>query len=717
MVNRQTMTDQARCHREDVYLHALDQCSRVAREEILVASDALQHVHRIGVDLKSAVEAAARRAPRDGAAVENARLRLQELDVRLGKTLAASLASGEAALGRQRAALDRFTVTLFGRTMAGKSTIREALTGGDGGTIGKGAQRTTRDVREYEWNYLRVIDTPGIGAYEGEEDRLSAMAVIEETDLVLFLVSSDGLQEASFEGMRALRDQNKPLVFVLNVKRDLQRPVNLRRFLKDPGTVFNDAELRGHCARIKQLAGKELGMRDVRIVPIHAQAAFLATRPEHKDDADLLFERSGLRMLFEELRRQVSERGRVRRVQTIVDGMQTTLLDLQQDLTAQAKSLRQSARYLGDKFGELDVWMSGFVRATEAAAIAQASQLVQPLRTSVSAFIDENIERKDVGARWTQQVQALGIEEQLKRRQQTVLDELNARLTEFSREMSVERKLIDQFKAARPSQFDPWDVKRTLRWTSAAAGALGGVALVASWVGTSNFWNPVGWVAGTVSVVALGLSWCFGDREKKLQGQKATATVQLRDSIDLLEREIASVLIAWIRGTISGRLLRAIRRDTARLYDGMQDISGLLDEGSRKVGGIVDTLNRRLLLRVGGFVGFPIDEAQMTRIIRDPGLLTKFLWRGSKGEVAFCKAVGDVIGERVDGIPDGPIEHKVAWSLRPATVAPESVSIAAQTAVVRVPRHDMGRAIGREGSNVSVASRLMRIRIRIVGED
>ncbi len=179
--------------RGDAYQRALDECALVAREEFRVAADALHNGKKIGLSLKSAVGSVARREPTDGAAVEDARARLLDLEAKLETTLATSLGAAEAALHAKKAALNRFTVTLFGRTMAGKSTIREALTRGDGATIGKGAQRTTRDVREYTWNSLRIIDTPGIGAYEGDEDRAQALSVIDETDVVLFLASSDGI--------------------------------------------------------------------------------------------------------------------------------------------------------------------------------------------------------------------------------------------------------------------------------------------------------------------------------------------------------------------------------------------------------------------------------------------------------------------------------------------------------------------------------------------
>ena len=154
--------------RGNAYHDALDECARVASEEFGVAIRAIQGAEEIGGRLKLDVGAAAQRAPADGTAVEDARAKLQQIDARLGTTLATSLRKTSAALDAKQRVLNRFTVTLFGRTMAGKSTIREALTGGDGASIGKGAQRTTRDVCEYTWNSLRIIDTPGIGVYEGE---------------------------------------------------------------------------------------------------------------------------------------------------------------------------------------------------------------------------------------------------------------------------------------------------------------------------------------------------------------------------------------------------------------------------------------------------------------------------------------------------------------------------------------------------------------------
>lgn len=706
-----------RHQRSSAYRHALDECTRVAREEFQVALGALRDAQQLGARLKANVGSVARATPADGAAVENAKERLQGLEAKLQATLETSLQTTQDALAAKKAALDRFTVTLFGRTMAGKSTIREALMGTDGSTIGKGAQRTTRDVHKYTWNSLRIIDTPGIGAYEGDEDRAKALSVIDETDVVLFLASSDGIQEEAFKGMKALRQQNKPLLFVLNVKRDLKKPVNLRRFLKDPRTVFDDEELRGHCDRIHRLAGDYLGMRDVRIIPIHAQAAWLSTQPEYQEHAAQLADQCRLDDVLDALQAEVSRRGSVRRAQTLLDGTQVSLLDLQVELAGQAKTVKRATRYLEDKFSELDNWLDGFVRTTNARAATDAAQLVQPLRASVSSFVDENIERDDVGDRWNRKVKALGIDDWLKRQQASILDELRGRLAEFSREMSVESVLIGEFGSTNPAQFDPWDVKRSLRWTSAAGGALAGVAALAGYFGGANFWNPVGWISAGVSIVAIGLSWLFDDREEKLQRQKAKAAAQLRESVDKLEQDVATTLKRWFYDSVTSRLVRAIRKDTTLLCAGMWKVSHSLNDGARQVGDIVEWLNRRLLVRVGQLLGEPVDEASLARVVRDPGVRTKLLWSDAGNNPAFCKQVGLAIGEFVDGIPEGPIEHKIAAALRPAAILPANVAVTQQAAQVRAPRPEVGRAIGQRGSNVSLASRLVGLRINVIVEE
>ncbi len=84
------------------------------------------------------------------------------------------------------------TIALFGQTRAGKSTTLEALTGGDGTTIGIGKQHTTTQIKQYFWppkqKTLRIVDTPGIEGFKGEELAAQAHDFVELADHIFFLI-------------------------------------------------------------------------------------------------------------------------------------------------------------------------------------------------------------------------------------------------------------------------------------------------------------------------------------------------------------------------------------------------------------------------------------------------------------------------------------------------------------------------------------------------
>ena len=69
-----------------------------------------------------------------------------------------------AAITATRTAGRPMRVVLMGRTMAGKSTLLAALTGGSAERIGVGAQRTSRDVfaaPALDLQDVEIVDTPG----------------------------------------------------------------------------------------------------------------------------------------------------------------------------------------------------------------------------------------------------------------------------------------------------------------------------------------------------------------------------------------------------------------------------------------------------------------------------------------------------------------------------------------------------------------------------
>ena len=698
------------------YREALELCATTAAEEYHHAHRSLartqSHLRRRHQNIQEKVDAVAK-SPK-------AHADLSELAQRLENTQREVLDTTLGALERKKAQLSRFTVTLFGRTMAGKSTIREAITRGDGGTIGKGGQRTTRDVRRYDWNHLRIVDTPGIGAYEGRDSEL-ALSMTDESDVLLFLVSSDSIQESTFHGMKKLRDQNKPVIFVLNVMRDLTQPVFMRRFLQSPKSFLGKSAIKGQEARIRKLAKDKLGMRWVKIVSIHAQAAFLATRPEHSARASALRRVSGIDQLLQALTLEVKQRGPVRRVQTILDGTAVKLMDVEECLREDVKLLDRSAKYLKEKFAELDPRLDDYIGGMGKRIEEQAVKLLRPLRSSVASFVEENIERQDVGFRWKRRVEDEGIDRQIGRFQERILDEVRELLQEFNQEVAFDMELGRHFTSRGPDTADPQDVKRTLRWTSAAGAATVGVATVMAWIGAANFWNPVGWIAAVVGFGAWVLSWFFEDRENELQRERASAEEQLQRQIDEMQRGIENRVKKWFYDNFTRKLVYDFRRETRQGYTTMFSFARTLRKVANSCSGEVELLNRRLLVRCGAFVGESLADDKIASIARDPGLCTKLVWKPFQGlprddkdaEDAFCQEVGRAIGERIHGIAPAALRVMIASALAPARVSPAMVRLNDKRATVSLPRSEMFRAIGKHGHNVRLASRLVGVRIKV----
>lgn len=129
-----------------------------------------------------------------------------------------SLTSNREVLDKKRRNIRYFTIAFMGRTKAGKSTLHKVITQQENDDIGVGKLRTTRYNRSWYWNKLRIVDTPGIGAPGGEADTEIAKSIIDEADVVCYVVTSDSIQETEFDFFSTIKERNKPLYIILNAK-------------------------------------------------------------------------------------------------------------------------------------------------------------------------------------------------------------------------------------------------------------------------------------------------------------------------------------------------------------------------------------------------------------------------------------------------------------------------------------------------------------------
>jgi transcription antitermination factor NusA-like protein len=148
----------------------------------------------------------------------------------------------------------------------------------------------------------------------------------------------------------------------------------------------------------------------------------------------------------------------------------------------------------------------------------------------------------------------------------------------------------------------------------------------------------------------------------------------------------------------------------------MFDVVRTLEEGADTVSSGTEELNRRMLMRVGEFANASLNKRAIQKIVRDPGFQTKLLWSDSSADGRFYSLVGRVIGERIDGIVQGSRQEMIAQALTPAKISAEMVTVSRGTAIVKAPSSEMGKAVGKNGNNVSLAERLLEMRITIVRE-
>ena len=83
----------------------------------------------------------------------------------------------------------RLSVVFAGQYSAGKSTILRAMTGRD--DIDVSAEITTQSTREYDWNGIVVIDTPGVHTTLRPDHDEMTYEAISTADLLVFVITNE----------------------------------------------------------------------------------------------------------------------------------------------------------------------------------------------------------------------------------------------------------------------------------------------------------------------------------------------------------------------------------------------------------------------------------------------------------------------------------------------------------------------------------------------
>ena len=459
--------------------------------------------------------------------------------------------------------LEKFSVTLFGRTMAGKSTLMEVLTEGDGSAIGMGAQRTTRDIRRYEWNGLAVTDVPGIGAFEGEEDTRLAFDAAKTADLIVFLLTDDAPQAVEADCFRQVKDLGKPVIIIMNVKVSVDSGKSMKLIERDMNRAFDDErieEIRKQFCKFAEPFGQDWS--NVPFVATHLKAAYEAVRcdksadAEVRENADFWRRISRIDDLKSLICEEVQVRGKYIRVKTFADIIANPMIEALSELDLQSRINESQGKIVSDKKRALEKRKAVFVKDGKKRIESFMMRLKSELRSDIAVFAEDHYNDKLADIAWGEIIEKKNIEGRCKELLDDMESEVDGIIEDTIREMESELKYVS-VDAVERTFLTPAliDAKRIVGWTSLLLGGGGTVAAaILTLSGVELAAGPVGWVAAGIGL-AGGIGLLFLEsRGDKLAKARAKLEKELTESVNATCDSIWTQLEKNLNRLIKGKI-------------------------------------------------------------------------------------------------------------------------------------------------------------------
>lgn len=444
--------------------------------------------------------------------------------------------------------LKSFKIVLFGRTKAGKSTVREALTQGAGETIGKGRQSTTKEVQWYDWQNLKVYDTPGILSTNdtnrkdsgiGDEE-LKALELLRLADVAIFMFATDNIEPTELNYLKDVLARGKSVLVLLNVKADL---TDYNMFLmRGKDKTISLAKQSGHVTRILNAVQGY----DVTIVPIHAQAAFFS-RARNNPDVAQFFNRHLRDGATKTALYDLSHFGEIRRYLVNSILTQGRIIRCRQIREYFISNIREFAdRYVEKIDKSVDFWRQA-VEKTEASKrrmAKKAGMFAESIPSKLETAAKTEIDTYDIASSAIYQGWGKDeISEKWRQKLEAVIPKLPAPIVEgFLKVVDEEfSELMKGFDFIRDTYISDDDTSYSLPWNDMfrVGGFVAGCFSFAAAVG----WIPGGgWVAGGLAALAAVFAMLAGFFKSK--------TTKIRELQEKLDRGLGSCIDAVAKSVV-----------------------------------------------------------------------------------------------------------------------------------------------------------------------
>lgn len=463
----------------------------------------------------------------------------------ISKDVRQALTDNLEVLEKKKRTINYFTIAFMGRTKAGKSTFHKVVTHEEDDDIGVGKLRTTRFNRSFYWENIRIVDTPGIGAPGGKTDTETASSIIDEADLICYIVTDDSIQTTEFDFLRPLKERSKPLFIILNIKGDLDHPKRLERFLKDPLKWRNDKgrdDIQGHFDRINDALGDKYDMSMVEIIPLQLYAAILMNQPGRFSDEEKsqLLLGSNIQEYVRKVKKSIYRTGSLKKTQNIYDGCAYQINQVKSELIVKRDSINRRIEIVDKSLDAILSFVDKEKASVEARIDTAITTAFQRLRNNANRFAEQYYDEKnDLSSKWNNYPDN-------KRTYTSLSHTLNYISSDFHEAVQDRiNECLDDINYQQDNYFKAeagGDIKGTkvvdYKFGANILGALitGGAPFYATPILALFISNPAGWMVGAftvlVGLITWGISSLFKSKEKKIAEAKEKLKGALIESID-----------------------------------------------------------------------------------------------------------------------------------------------------------------------------------------
>ncbi|RGN86592.1 GTPase [Segatella copri] len=522
-----------------------------------------------------------------------------------------SLTSNRDVLDKKRRNIRYFTIAFMGRTKAGKSTLHKVITQQENDDIGVGKLRTTRYNRIWYWNKLRIVDTPGIGAPGGEADTEIAKSIIDEADVVCYVVTSDSIQETEFDFFSTIKERNKPLYIILNVKSNLNQAIRLKRFIANPDDWrLGDGpqSIKGHIERIHDKLDGKYNMDAVRIIPIHLLAAQIALSGEQDSKTSkILFEASNISEFTNSVKKEVQLSGSLKKSLSVIDGTSYQINTIWHKIYTDLKSLKEGNEVLKKKQAKNHMFFKKELAQVEQYLMDIFKNTKEEFKNRASTFASEHYDDEEAGKAWSNDAVVKSINKRLEQQIQERFNDLNEKI-----KSELEEMIMDMRISLATNNIGSNVSGESVTNTRLAANVF--VSVISA---TLFVWNPLGWsvaVLAVVGIIGSFLSSLFTSKSEKIRKATDKLRKQLYDSIDSgIDKNLKQVL-ENTRKSINDTyksIDSVLKAYTKNADDIITDMDRLVKQVQEKE----NAINSLVSLRILDFVGKnPIKEISINEM-------------------------------------------------------------------------------------------------------